>query len=74
MQEAQTLMSSEQEHWESKVPEEGAVYVISPGIQRWVGPIDLSRFLVHRMHVEPDPALRELEEEERSNLPPPFEI
>lgn len=51
-QNATIKISSEPEHWKGKIQNEGIVYAIAPGLQRYVGPKNLSTFIAHKF--EPD--------------------
>ena len=68
-------ISDEPQHWEGKV-EEGLIYVISPSLQKAVGPLDLTDYIAHR--VEPQlicKPLQDLENEmNKFGDLPPFEI
>lgn len=57
-------------HWNQIVPDEGRVYVVSPGLRRFVGPLNFSSFLGHRQGVSINQDLAALENEER--LVPPL--
>lgn len=72
----QSLMiavSDEQEHWQGKIPRDnGIVFVIAPGLRRYVGPKLLSAIIAHRLHLTTDDDLNHLENSisRHSQLPP----
>lgn len=69
-------ITSEPEHWEGLLGERGDIYVISPGIQKYVGPKNISRFIAHRnTEGYNDPELLALENEmNQFDQLPPFDI
>lgn len=73
-QEAVITISSEPEHWQGKV-DEGLVYVVAPGIQKYVGPKGMGEFIAHKAGNYLDQELSALEDEmqQYSELPP-FDI
>jgi HNH endonuclease len=77
MQAATMLISDQPEHWEGKVAEDdGTVYVISPGLQCFVGPKRLSAFIEYKLgsNSEATSAFRRLETRVRTSVLPPFDI
>lgn len=44
-QEATIQITSNQEHWKGKLPPNGVVYVLIPGLQRYAGPINLENYI-----------------------------
>lgn len=75
-QETAVVVSAEPEHWTSRISESGRLYVIVPGLRKYVGPKTLSEFLAHRMPGVPfvDQELKTLEEESAPVKLPPFMI
>jgi HNH endonuclease len=67
------LISNEPEHWR-KVNEEGVVFIISPGLRKCVEPITLTAFILHRTGQLIASSLSELEDEEKVNPLPPFDL
>ena len=56
-----TLVTTNPSHWQGKFGEAGVVYVIVPGLQRLVGPIDGSTFIgwkVIRADPKPSPSMQ----------------
>ena len=45
---------------------DGVTYVISPGLNKCVGPIRLTAFIAHRMGLLVNASLKELEDEEQA--------
>jgi hypothetical protein len=72
-QQAAIVLSSDPQHFPGQI-EDGIVFVFSPGLQAFVGPIKLVDFLVHRQNLGPkNPELAALEERMReagSSRPP----
>jgi hypothetical protein len=73
-QTASILVSSEPEHWSNLGKNDGIVYVVSPGLRKYVGPITFSAFVAHKMGVQPNPALSALVQEEQEHPLPPFVV
>jgi hypothetical protein len=75
-QEAVMVVSSEPEHWQGKIEESGILYLISPGLRKFVGPKSLSTFLAHHMPSVPvvDFEIKALEDESAEVELPPFVI
>ena len=72
-QSATVAITDEPEHSQD-VHNEGAMYVVSPGLKKCVGPLTLTAFLAHKMGVLPHASLRQLEEEEKVSPLPPFDL
>ncbi len=74
-QNAVIRISSEPQHWAGKV-NEGLVFIISPGMQKFVGPKNIGAYIAHKCDpcIE-DPDIANLEEE-MNNVKdwPPFDI
>jgi HNH endonuclease len=72
-QAATIVISNERDHWQNIGNNDGVVHVISPGLRKYAGPLKLSAFITHRM-LSPDPALKDLEDQERQSPLPPFDL
>jgi hypothetical protein len=68
-------ISSDKTLWENKILDEGLVYVIIPGLRRFVGPLSLNDFIAHKNKEKMNKELSILEQE-MSNIAkiPPFTI
>lgn len=75
IQKAVIRISSEPEQWDGVV-NEGLIYVIAPGLQKYVGPKNIGSFIAHKFESDcSDPDLTELEAEMgQYNQMPPFDI
>lgn len=75
VQEAVIQISSEPEHWSGLI-NDGLVFVITPGLQRFVGPKPVATFIGHKLESEyQDSDLASLEEEmKKYTILPPFDI
>jgi hypothetical protein len=67
-QAATIVISNERDHWQNIGNDDGVVHVISPGLRKYAGPVKLSAFITHRM-LSLDPALKDLEDQERRTTP-----
>ena len=68
-------ISNQKEHWLDRI-NEGVCYVVTPGLQRAVGPIDLAELLAHKYDADyENHELKQLEQlmSEFDELPP-FDI
>jgi len=76
VQTATICISSEPVHWQGIIDDAGVIYVISPGLQKYVGPKDLPTYLAHKTEGDfSDPDLKALEDEMAEfRHPPPFDI
>lgn len=72
-QAATIVISDEPDHWQNIGNQDGMVYVISPGLRKYVGPVRLSEFVIHKMG-QPNLALKGLEDEELQRPLPPFDV
>ncbi len=66
------LITNEEEHWKNKI-DKSICYVIVPGLQAAVGPIEMEEFIAHKINVSyENQELKELEERmsEYNDLPP----
>lgn len=72
---ASIMISNEPEHWSGRI-KEGIVYVISPGLQKYVGPLNIGALLAHKIVDEYEvPELVKLEQEmAKFGSLPPFDI
>ena len=69
------LISKEKAHWKPSIPEEGVVYLISPVLCKFIGPLSIPSFIAHRNGEQSSVALKALEDE-IEHLPewPPFHV
>lgn len=69
-------LTSEPEHWEGRNIGDGIIFVISPGLQRFVGPKNIATYIAHK--IEPDLKDHELLKLEKLTMQykelPPFDI
>ena len=74
-QSAVIRVSSEPEHWNGIV-NEGLIFVISPGLQRFVGPKNIGTYIAHKFEPDlKDPDFTRLEGEMKNIKElPPFDI
>jgi hypothetical protein len=72
-QSATVAITNEPEHWKD-INGQGAMYIISPGLRKCVGPLTLTAFIAHKMGILRDGSLAQLEEEERVSPLPPFDL
>ncbi|MGG1660886.1 HNH endonuclease [Brevibacillus sp. NRS-1366] len=66
-------ISSEPEHWKGRIGDVGLIYVITPGLQKFAGPIPLSSYIAHKIEkdsIHPDLQALEVEMNSFSDLPP----
>ncbi|OAB38319.1 hypothetical protein [Paenibacillus glacialis] len=75
VQNAIVRISSEPELWKERIGE-GVVFLIAPGIQKFVGPIELSKYIAHKFEDDlKDEQLSQLEEDmENKPEAPPYNI
>jgi len=73
-QQAIIAVSNNSQHWNGLIPDDGIVYVISPGLSTYVGPKTLPSFCAHQQGFHIDSDLRALTNSEISYPLPPFDI
>lgn len=74
-QSAIILISSDPKHWENEIKGEGIVYIISPGLQKYIGPKSLVDFIAHKIDSYIDEDLKEIEDEMSMCVKlPPYKI
>lgn len=67
-------ISENRSHWEGKIDSEGILYVLVPEKQKFVGPMTLYEFLLHKQREKLNNELDELENEIINYSAPPFNI
>ncbi len=74
-QTASIIISSEPQHWDGIV-NEGLVFVISPGLQKYVGPKNIANYIAHKYEGDMKDKDFSMLEEEMNNIKewPPFDI
>lgn len=68
------LISSNKSHWQDKISEQGLLYVLIPKRQNFIGPMNLTRFLLHKHKLEPHKELIDIENELKDYKRPPIII
>lgn len=64
------MVSNEKEIWENKI-DQGLCYIVVPGLQMAVGPMELSKFSAHMRGTCKDDKLTELEKAMDEHRTPP---
>lgn len=49
-QEATIKITSDPAHWSGKIPQDGSIYVIVPGLRKYAGPIDLPTYIAWKIN------------------------
>lgn len=75
-QNAVVRVTSEPELWKDRINDDGIVFLIAPGIQKYVGPIELSKYIAHKFEndLENEQLLRLEEDLENKPELPPYNI
>lgn len=68
-------ITEDRKHWEGRIPREGHVFIVVPGLRKCVGPVSVPAYIAHRLGYSSDEELSALARElERYKKIPPFHI